>query len=106
MKKIGVVLIALTFSGAALGQSMNGMRPHPDYVPDERTAETIAQAVLIARFGEDRVKAQLPLHAVRSPNANYWIVQGTTPSMTTAGGLTAVIDEHSGCIEAVMTHMK
>jgi hypothetical protein len=43
-----------------------GRHDHRDYVPDSKTAERIAEAVLIAQYGEERVTAQLPLVASMS----------------------------------------
>src|ERR1700733_15359206 len=43
-----------------------GRHDHRDYVPDSKTAERIPEAVLIAQYGEERVKAQLPLVASMS----------------------------------------
>lgn len=100
------VVVALLFSNAVFGQAIEKTRPHPDYVPDEKTAEAIGQAVLIARFGEDNVKAQLPLRVVRS-SGGFWIVQGNPAGpMRSGGGMAVWINEHSGCIENVLTHMK
>ena len=48
---------------------------HRDYVPDEKTAVRIAEAVLVGQYGQGRVNPQLPLHADGS-NKDYWLVQG------------------------------
>jgi len=45
----------------AFGKDAGKAPSHPDYVPDEKTAERIAEAVLVAQFGQERVNAQLPL---------------------------------------------
>ncbi|GGA33497.1 NTF2 fold immunity protein [Dyella nitratireducens] len=98
--------VALLFSTTAFGQAIQKTRPHPDYVPDEKTAQAIGEAVLIARFGEESAKAQLPLRVVRS-SGDFWIVQGTLGGpMRSGGGMAVWINEHSGCIENVLTHMK
>jgi hypothetical protein len=79
---------------------------HPDYVPDSKTAERIGEAVLIARYGEERVKAELPLQVGSSPGG-LWIVQVTEPRPPhTGGGMAVMIDKHSGCIVNVMPYMK
>ena len=81
-------------------------REHRDYVPDEKTAMHIAEAVLTAEFGEERVKAQLPLH-VSGVYQGIWIVQGTEPGPPRmGGGIAVMINRHSGCIINVMDHMK
>ncbi len=65
----------LPLAGALLaaGQTHKG---HRDYVPDEKTAVQIAEAVLTAQFGEERVKEHLPLRGSNS-YGDVWIVQGT-----------------------------
>ena len=80
---------------------------HRDYVPDEKTAQRIAEAVLISQFGEKEIKAQSPL-LVDGSNKRYWIVEisGGPNAATVKGGGPAVwIDRHSGCF-TVMDHMK
>lgn len=58
MPKLLTILLLLTT--VAFGQSTRKTTNHPDYVPNEKTAERIAEAVLIGQFGEQRVDAQLP----------------------------------------------
>lgn len=59
-----------------LGHAAGVSKPHADYVPDERTAISIGQAILIARYGEESVKTQLPLRAIKGAGG-FWIVQRT-----------------------------
>jgi hypothetical protein len=80
---------------------------HRDYVPDKKTAERIAEAVLEAQFGEVQIKTQGPL-LVDESNKDFWIVQvsGGKKAMPTPGGGPAVwINRHSGCMQ-VMAYMK
>ena len=72
---------------------------------DEKTAVRIAEAVLSAQYGEETVKAQLPLHT-RS-TGDYWIVQlqGVGPASSKGGGPAVWINRHSGCLK-VMERMK
>jgi hypothetical protein len=80
---------------------------HRDYVPDKKTAERIAAAVLEAQFGEEKIKAQSPL-LVDESNKDFWIVQvsGGKGAMLMKGGGPAVwINRHSGCMK-VMAYMK
>lgn len=100
---LGVLLLSTL---VAFGQGSGKPRPHPDYVPNEKTAERIAEAILIEQYGEDRVKAQLPLRAIGS-YGSFWIVQGDEPGPPhTGGGMAVWINKHSGCIENVLEHMK
>ena len=81
-------------------------KEHRDYVPDENTAVHIAEAVLTAEFGEERVKAQLPLRGDNTYH-DVWVVQGTEPGPPRkGGGIAVMINRHSGCIINVMEHMK
>jgi hypothetical protein len=107
MKSLYGAMMALLFGGAALGQTPPSLRSHPDHVPDEKTAKVIGEAVLIARFGQKNVDAQRPLIAIHSSVGDYWMVQGGATGMQRIGGGMAVwINQHSGCIEGVFTHMK
>jgi hypothetical protein len=101
------VLAVLLLAAAIGGTSKYQNKPHPDYVPDETTAERIAEAVLVAQFGQHRVRAQMPLHA-RSTR-NLWLVEGSLrdkegrPQVGGAFGVS--INKHSGCL-SVMERMK
>jgi hypothetical protein len=80
-------------------------RPHHDYVPDERTAVRIAEALLVSQFGQERVNAQLPLQA-DSIDKDNWLVQGLPHGPKEQGGNFGVwVDKHSGCAY-VMERMK
>jgi NTF2 fold immunity protein len=85
----------------------NGQREHRNYVPDQKTAARVAEAILVGQYGEERVHAQLPL-VVDGANKDYWIVQGNPheklPSF--GGGIAVWINKHSGCIQGVVEHMK
>ena len=95
----------LLLTVAAFGQSSRKPRPHPDYVPNEKTAERIAEAVLVAQFGQERVNAQLPLVA-RSTDKDYWLVEGTIRDIVATGGNFGVwVNKHTASVQ-VMEHMK
>ena len=76
-------------------------------MPDRKTAERIAEAVLEAQFGEERIKTPGPL-LVDESNNDFWIVQvsGGKKAMPTPGAGPAVgINRHSGCMQG-MAYMK
>lgn len=102
-KAIGTVFLLALF---AFGKGSSGLQSPRDYVPDEKTAERIAEAVLISQFGQERVSAQLPLHAV-STGKDLWLVQGVAhePQFRPGGNFGVWINKHSGCLK-VMEHMK
>ena len=68
--------VSLVLTLVSFGQASKKAAAHPDYVPDAKTAERIAEAVLVGQFGNDRVAAQLPLHAASMSN-DVWLVEGT-----------------------------
>jgi NTF2 fold immunity protein len=97
-RRLGIVLMIAAIS---FGQTR---KVKPDSVPDKVTAERIAEAVLVAQFGQERVSAQLPLRA--DAVKDVWLVQGLIPnSLATGGNFGVWIDKHSGCVTA-MEHMK
>lgn len=103
MFRIWATVLFLAAAVVAAGQSP---KKHRDYVPDEKTAERIAEAVLIAQYGEALVKERLPLHADGS-NGDFWIVQGYGQGLptSTGGGPVVWIKKHTGCLQ-VMEHIK
>ncbi len=97
-------LLLLVGALAAAGQTR---KEHRDYVPDKKTAERIADAVLVGQYGEERVNAQRPL-LVDGSNKDYWVVQvsgGQDARPVKGGGPAVWINKHSGCLD-VMEHMK
>ena len=90
---IGLMIAAISFGQTA--------KVKPDYVPDKVTAERIAEAVLVAQFGQERVHAQLPLVA-RSATKDVWLVEGTIHDVRAKGGNFGVwVDKHSGCVSVI-----
>jgi hypothetical protein len=75
------------------------------YVPDEATAVRIAEAVFIPIYGEKRLHAEQPFHAVLK--SDYWVVSGTLPKprnpneVIVGGTMTAEINRLTGCIRSV-----
>ena len=102
MFRTWATVLVLAGTLVAMAQTPKKQR---DYVPDEKTAVRIAEAVLSAQYGEETVKAQLPLHT--SSSDDYWIVQlqGSGPATSKGGGPAVWINKHSGCLK-VMERMK
>ncbi len=98
-KLLGAVLLVTM---VAFGK--DSARHHPDYVPDEKTAERIADAVLVAAFGQERVTAQLPLR-VASMSKDAWLVQATVLDKEgrhqVGGGFAVWVNKHSGCVSVI-----
>jgi hypothetical protein len=103
MFRIWAIVVFLAGALVAVAQTP---KKHRDYVPDEKTAVKIAEAVLTASFGEERVKSQLPLRC-RNGGRDVWIVVGTEPGPPhKGGGMAVMINKHSGCIISILEHMK
>jgi NTF2 fold immunity protein len=99
---LALLLVLFMFTTAVSGE-----KEHKDYVPDQKTAVRVAEAILVAQYGEERVNAQLPLLADGS-NKDFWIVQGSAHAAVPSfgGGPAVWINKHSGCILGVVEHMK
>lgn len=103
MRKIFGVLLILTL--VLFGRSQKPVETHPDYVPDAKTAQRIAEAVLIGQFGEQRVNEQMPLVA-QSTSKTSWLVQGHLKDVKGAGGNFGVwVNKHDASVK-IMEHMK
>jgi NTF2 fold immunity protein of polymorphic toxin system component len=97
----GILLLAASALSSDLPKN------HRDYVPDEKTAQRIAEAILVGQYGEEWINSQSPL-LVDSSNKQYWIVQvsgGRSAPPAKGGGPAVWINRHSGCIQ-VIEHMK
>jgi len=94
---ITVFLAALPFATAP-------DQKHKDYVPDQKTAERIGDAVLVAQYGENRVREGRPL-LVDGSNKDFWIVEVSSKTLAPGGGPAVWINKHSGCMK-VMDYMK
>lgn len=102
MRRLCLVALLL----AALISAAVAQKSHRDYVPDEKSAVRIAEAVLIAQYGEERVNAQRPFGG-RLNYKGVWIVEANADYPPhKGGGMEVWIDKHSGCIENVLEHSK
>lgn len=72
MRLTCVLIASLLLSLLAFGQSKT---PERDYVPDEKTAVAIGEAVLIPVYGEAHIKSERPFHAMLENDV--WLVTGT-----------------------------
>jgi hypothetical protein len=78
-----------------------------EIVPDKITATRIAEAVLVARFGHDRVNAQLPL-MIRSYHDTWFVggvVRDSQGRVTPGGGFGVSITKQTGCL-VIFENMK
>jgi hypothetical protein len=99
------MIVVLLLTMVAFENGSGQTRLHRDYVADEKTAERIAEAVLISLYGRERVSTEKPLH-VESAGKDLWLVQGVIRNPEATGGNFGVwINKHSGCL-SIIEHMK
>lgn len=56
-----------------------GHVPAEGMVPNEATAKAIASAIILAHYGEEGLKQELPLSAQLVGNGQLWIITGVRP---------------------------
>jgi hypothetical protein len=103
----GVLLLALSLISASVVASgpTAGIVPKDGFVPDQRTAVKIAEAVIEPVFGLHCLTNERPL--VAKLKGGEWFVSGTAPTnITWRGGVVEVhINKTNGCI-TFLTHWK
>lgn len=74
-----ICLLAVTSAIAlfAADSAKPTYKPKEGYVPDEKTAITIAVAVWIPIYGEKQIQGEKPYHATLSDGV--WFVKGSLP---------------------------
>jgi hypothetical protein len=95
MKTLQLTSASLLLASLVLSQSL---APKSGFVPDSKTATTIAEAVLIPVYGETKIREEQPLTATLK--ADVWTVTGTLhckdqngnslPSTSCRGGVATV----------------
>lgn len=84
-------------------KGVKSYQPKDGFVPDEKTAIRIAEAVLISIYGETQVNSERPFKAVL--NGQVWTIKGTLPSHLTGGTAVVKLSKHDGRI-LFLTHQK
>jgi len=95
-----LMALHLVVSAAVAG---SGYKPPRGYVPDERTAIAIAEAVLVPIYGAGQVTQERPFHAVL--RGKVWEVAGSLPPGWDGGVALVQINKDDGRILSV-THGK
>lgn len=74
------ILFIVLFPSIMTGQNIRqqGFTPKNGFVPDERTAVAIAEAVLIPIYGKEQIDSEKPLTAKLKDG--IWTVQGRLPN--------------------------
>jgi hypothetical protein len=79
--------------------------PKEGYVPDERTAIAIAEAVLLPIYGEKQISKERPFHAKLNSKQQVWTVEGSIRIGSVGGVATIRIQRQDARILSV-THGK
>jgi hypothetical protein len=101
----GPLSLRIDKKSGCISEDSNFSRNHrEDYVPDEKTAVSIAEAVLVGQYGEESINAQLPLH-VEIDNKDRWLIQGRNRDregrVQFKGAIDVWIDRHTGCLSVI-----
>ena len=89
--------VVLTLAAIAVAQQKkHSVVPKNGFVPDEKTAIRIAEAVWTPIYGEEKLNAERPFHATLK--AGVWTVEGSLPEGTLGGVAVAEIAQRDGRI--------
>jgi len=103
MKLLPILLTVLLVGPLALPvvSQQHSYRPEKGFVPDEKTAIRIAEAVLTPIYGEKQVKSEEPFSA--KLRNGVWTVEGTIAEGVEGGVAIIKISKANGTIISV-TH--
>lgn len=76
-----------------------------DIVPDEKTAEEVAEVILISIYGKNSIKGKKPFKVDFDSEYNAWVVSGTLKPNMLGGVPTIIIQKSDGKVLAV-SHSK
>ncbi|MEI6972501.1 MAG: NTF2 fold immunity protein [bacterium] len=100
MKIIGIAIMAICLTSCAMFESKGNYRPPQGYVPDAKTAESIAEAVWIPIYGKDQINGERPFESTLS--FGVWTVKGTLPKNCCGGVAEIEIRKSDGMILRVI----
>jgi hypothetical protein len=87
------LLISVPFTLAS-EEERHSFQPKGGFVPDKITAIRIAEAILGAIFGEEKIKNERPFTAIL--NNGVWLVEGTPPGGRLGGSATIELSQRDG----------
>ena len=93
-----------TSANAPIEAQPQSVRPQSGFAADEKTAVTIAEAVLGSTYGRKKIRRERPLHASPSPSGVWHIVR-SLPENDKGGVASMEMSQRHGCILRV-THGK
>jgi len=70
--------------------------PRDGYIPDEKTAIRVAEAILFPLYGERQIKSEEPFHAKLANG--IWTVEGSLPAGYDGGVASIRIDKKTGSV--------
>lgn len=94
------VLCVMLISPFWLEPSQGGYVPTNGFVPDDRTAIAIAEAVLLPIYGSKVVDGEKPFHATLK--AGVWTIEGTLPKGLNGGVAVVRLSKQDGQIISVI----
>ena len=100
MSRIRVWMFYPLVLGALMLAQAHDYVPPNGYVPDEKTAIAVAEAILIPIYGEQDVSQEKPFHA-KLDAWNIWTVQGSLPRGRAGGVATIKIQRKDGRVLSV-----
>jgi hypothetical protein len=85
-----LIIFICLFTSIAIGQDsrQNGYIPKNGFIPDERTAVAIAEAILIPIYGKEQIDSERPL--IAKLKNDIWTVTGSLPKGHDMGGVAEV----------------
>ena len=98
--KLLLLSLGLTVGPTILAE-VHSFIPKKGFVPDEKTAITVAEAVLIPIYGEKLIASERPFHAVLN-GKGVSTVQGSLPDGWAGGVATVRLQRQDGRILYVM----
>jgi hypothetical protein len=96
-----VKLLSLTFFlifGVCM--TLAGAPPKNGYVPNEKVAVAIAEAILVPIYGQKLINTEKPFHAKLIDKV--WVVEGTLAPNIDGGVATVKISKRDACVLSVM----
>jgi hypothetical protein len=102
-RSLRVLLLTLLCALPLISQDFE-YKPKNGFIPDEKTAIAVAEAVLSAVYGEEQIAQERPFSAKLT--AGVWVVVGSSSSSSPNGGVAEIkISKQTGRIFGV-THGK
>jgi hypothetical protein len=70
--------------------------PARGYIPDEKTAVRVGEAILSPIYGDDQIRHEEPFHATL--NDGVWTVSGSLPPNSDGGVAVIRLDKKTGAV--------